>query len=342
MVRFAKIVLFLAISGLWSAASTTGCQIVDDPGDGFLPAGGEPDPILGGQQTLFGRWQGVVALLGDSGEFCSGALIHPRVVVTAGHCVLYPDGDVDLVFHPEQLQVLAGADVFADGGTEYVSGVEEIEVHFTWIGGLYDPTQYDVAAILLGEEALGLERYAVRVEPFPEVGDPGKIVGYGPDGTEGVGIHRDGDVEVTSLDQRLIYVGGEAGACPGDSGGPLFTEQGEDWVLTGVASLANCEEPPVTAATNLVTVRDWLDFVVEDWTGDNLPTPDAGPEEDAGDDGGTDAGADGGDGGFSFKVHGEACSCDLVGHAGARRSSLHLLLVSLGVAIIASGGLRSR
>lgn len=329
MVRLAKILVFLVGFGLWPALSATGCQVVDLTDDGLIPAGGEPDPILGGQPTLFGRWQGVVALLGDGGEFCSGALIHPRVVMTAGHCVFYPDGDVDLVLHPEQLQVLAGAEVLVDGGVEFASAVEQIEAHFTWTGGLYDPMQYDVALVLLGDEALGLERYAVRVEPLPEVGDPGKIVGYGPDGAEGMGVHRDGDVEITDLGQRLIYVGGDAGACPGDSGGPLFTEQGEDWVLTGVASLANCEQPPVTAATNLVTVRDWLEFVVGEWTGDELPIPDAGPLEDAGVDGGADGGADGGDGEFTIKVHGEACSCAAIGNAAAPRTSLGLLLYSL-------------
>ncbi|MBW2276890.1 MAG: trypsin-like serine protease [Deltaproteobacteria bacterium] len=303
----------------------SGCQVADHPGNGISTAGGELESIIGGQQTLFGRWQGVVALLGDGGEFCSGALVHPRVVVTAGHCVLFPDGDVDLVFHPEQLQVLAGANVLVDAGASLVSSVEDIEVHFTWSGGLYDPSEHDVAAILLSEEATGLELYAVRVEPFPEVGDPGVIVGYGPDGADGVGIHRDGEVEVTDVDQRLVYVGGDAGACPGDSGGPLFTEQGEGWVLSGVASLANCEQPATTAETNLVTVREWLDFVLEQWTGDNLITPDGGLEPDAGSDGGDDAGVDGGDGGFTIRASGEACSCDVVGR-GTDRSGLGSIL----------------
>jgi V8-like Glu-specific endopeptidase len=312
-VRGSKAIFFLAVSGLFLVAWAGGCQVAD-PGSGeigLVERG--PRPILGGEQTLFGRWQGVVALLGEGGEFCSGALVHPRVVVTAGHCVFYPDGGVDLVFHPEQLQALAGADVLADAGTAYVSDVEDIEVHFTWGGDLYDPTEYDAAAILLADEAGDLEQYAVRVTPAPMVGDPGVIVGYGPDGADGIGVHRDGEVEVTDVEQRLIYVNGDAGACPGDSGGPLFTEQGEDWVLSGVASLANCEQPAVTAATNLVTVRGWLDFVVEQWTGDHLIAPDGGDGQDAGGDAGEDAGSDGGDGGFVVSGHGDACGCEAVG-----------------------------
>ena len=304
------------------------CEIAVCGGDESCASTPEPNGILGGEETLFGRWQGVVALLGEGGEFCSGALVHPRVVVTAGHCVLYPEGGVDLVFHPEQLQVLAGADVLADGGVVFESNVEDIEVHFTWSGDLYDPTEHDVAAILLVDEPAGLEQYAVRVAPSPMVGDPGVIVGYGPDGVDGVGVHRDGEVEVTNVDERLVYVGGDSGACPGDSGGPLFTEQGGGWVLSGVASLANCEQPPVTAETNLVTVREWLDFVVEQWTGDNLIAPDGGPDQDAGADAGEDAGADGGDGGVTIKGHGEACSCHAVGQrpgTGALAILAHIL-----------------
>jgi len=308
-----KRAILLAVFYAWLATIAPGCQVAGEPVNDLLVAGGGAESIIGGDETLFGRWQGVVALLGDGGEFCSGALVHPRVVVTAGHCVLYPDGDVDLVFHPEQLQVLAGADVLSDAGLPYTSEVEDIEVHYSWSGELYHPDEYDVAVILLSEAATGLEIYAVRVEPFPQVGDPGVIVGYGPDGADGTGVHRDGEVEVTNVDERLVYVSGDAGACPGDSGGPLFTEQGDGWVLSGVASLANCEQPATTAETNLVTVRDWLAFVVEQWTGDDLITPDGGIEPDAGQDAGDDAGADGGDAGWSIKAHGEACSCRTVG-----------------------------
>ena len=70
------------ILGFFSIIAIGGCDGVG--GDAVLT--GSPSGIVGGTETNFETWKGVVALVSDEG-LCSGALIAPRVVLTAGHCV---------------------------------------------------------------------------------------------------------------------------------------------------------------------------------------------------------------------------------------------------------------
>jgi hypothetical protein len=47
--------------------------------------------IVNGRTTTQGEWEGVVMVIGGNGDcldlgLCSGAFIHPQIVMTAGHC----------------------------------------------------------------------------------------------------------------------------------------------------------------------------------------------------------------------------------------------------------------
>src|SRR5512138_3522047 len=44
-----------------------------------------PAPIVGGSEVPAGKWPDAVAVLGAQGS-CTGTLIAPTVVLTAGHC----------------------------------------------------------------------------------------------------------------------------------------------------------------------------------------------------------------------------------------------------------------
>ncbi|MEY4630162.1 MAG: hypothetical protein RIQ81_282 [Pseudomonadota bacterium] len=48
--------------------------------------------IYGGKPTIPGQFAGTVALLDHEGLRCTGTLIHPRIIITAGHCVAAPQG----------------------------------------------------------------------------------------------------------------------------------------------------------------------------------------------------------------------------------------------------------
>ncbi len=51
-----------------------------------ITAHAQPAPVVGGTKVPAGKWNDVVAVIGHRGT-CSGTLIAPDVVLTAGHCV---------------------------------------------------------------------------------------------------------------------------------------------------------------------------------------------------------------------------------------------------------------
>jgi len=259
---------------------------------GGAPGGAEG--IVNGEETGFARWRGVVALVGEGGSLCTATLVHPEVAVTAAHCVYYPPWEIDYVAHPEDVRVLAAADVLADMDAAHVARLAEAVAHPSWEGDFYDQQQRDLAMVRLDEAAVDLDVHAVRAAPSPEPGDTATIVGYGPAGDEGVGIHRDGEAEIVYVDERSVLAQSGAGACPGDSGGPLFTDQDGEPKVTAVMSLSDCAAFGSTTSMNLVSVRDWVSEVLEGWTGSGLPRTDAGV--DTGADSGPDAALDASDG----------------------------------------------
>src|SRR4030095_12862362 len=50
-----------------------------------LASSGDPMRVIGGTEVPAGKWPDAVAVLGAQGS-CTGTLIAPDVVLTAGHC----------------------------------------------------------------------------------------------------------------------------------------------------------------------------------------------------------------------------------------------------------------
>lgn len=249
---------------------------------------------------------GVVLALIPGGIGCTGTAISPRVVLTAKHCT---QGST-----ASEWRVLVGIAPLSPQTRDAEYLVSEIRETPGGTG-----VGEDLAIMLLDSDfEFPTYRYAFEGHSSVAAGAPARHVGFGntvagDNSSAGTRNTRSGNL--TEVFSQSLNA--EVGACPGDSGGPLFNA---DDVLLGVAhdilsSDCNGEarftrlEPWANLiATALTDTNGCVPVAWDDPCGDGVDndcngTIDDGcvpPEEDAGGDDGGDAGIDaGGDAGGS-------------------------------------------
>ncbi|HTV23870.1 MAG TPA: trypsin-like serine protease [Polyangiaceae bacterium] len=224
--------------------------------------------VMGGTVVPEGRWDEV------SGHSCTGVLIAPRWVLTAGHCTL-GNTDVQLKHRQE--------------GHSVVAAVQ----HPDWQNTL------DVGLLELDSDA--------DVEPaqiafgcgsqYISDGAEVQIVGYGatsPSGRQFNDQLREATTEIVDADcsgddwscfvpgQELIAGHPGVDTCPGDSGGPLYVWTDSGPLLAGITSRASNPgatptggvEEPCGSVPGLYVRADAVVDWIEDTTGESLPEPD--------------------------------------------------------------------
>ena len=244
-------------------------------------------PVLAGSALLFaapaqaivggaapsaeGVGRSVVTIVGSRGNFCSGALIAPKLVLTAAHCA-QPGAVYKLVE--------TGADK-----QPQLRDVRTTAVHpgFNMQEMLAHRATADVALLQLEAPAQGKTAAALGAPQLPIVpGNRFTIAGIGVtvrgEGSSGgtiraaglIATGKPGTLQIRLVDPLTLGARDGLGACTGDSGGPVFEDQPGGSHIIGVISWSTGPNGTggcggLTGVTPLTLYRDWILQTARQW-----------------------------------------------------------------------------
>ena len=304
--------------------------------------------IGGGADAVHDSVVSIVAHVDASApELCSGTVIAPRVVLTAGHCTLGQD--------PAGLVVGVGPSASAPTRVLAVAGV----VTFPRYRGVDDlPGGTDLGAILLAEDA-GLPSVPLLAgDAGALLGGPVTVVGYGQSSAsdlESSGTRRAAVTSVSAVCSAMLSFGdATTNACHGDSGGPLLLA-GDAGGESLAAVVSYGDELHCATASRAVRVDRYASWIADVLAGvassdggacaDCPPAAadcegDAGSDGEAGGDGPVDAPASAADAGVSRGLR-VAGGCGVArGGSGAGEAGLPVIAMVL-VIVFRLGSARS-
>jgi secreted trypsin-like serine protease len=226
--------------------------------------------VGGGAPSIDGVARSVITIVGSRGNFCTGSLIAPKIVLTAAHCV-QPGAEYRIVDNSSRQPAL--------------QAVRSVAIHpaFKMDAMLAHRATADVALLQLDTPAKGKAAAILGMPTIPiAIGGRFIVAGIGVtvrgDGKSGgtirvVGLVASG--KPGTLQMRLVDPVGQGtreglGACTGDSGAPVFEDKPDGPVIVGVVSWSTGPNGSdgcggMTGVTPLTLYRDWLLQTARQW-----------------------------------------------------------------------------
>lgn len=233
----ARLVLF-AILILGFGACSSGGGDSEDNGDG--DTGGENTPgkdacgdlglkIIDGSSCSTDQ-SAVVSLtmyeFDGSAAACTGTLIDPTHVLTAGHCFSFRTVAVDVQF----------------GGTTVQAS--NFERHPNYFEDEANLAVFNDVAVVTVQPPAGVSPVPLLLSKAPQVGEVFDIFGYGFDENGQIGTLKSGQMQIDDVTDNHIFSlfdGQGSNTCQGDSGGPAIQVVNGQAAVIGVTSSGSAE-----------------------------------------------------------------------------------------------------
>jgi len=213
----------------------------------------------------------IVTIVGSRGNFCTGSVIAPSLVLTVAHCV-QPGADYKIVQY--------GADK-----TPQLQDVKSVAIHpgFRMEAMLAHRATADVALLRLGGPAKGKAPAPLGAPQLPiAVGAEFTIAGVGVtvrgDGKSAgtirsaalVATGKPGTLQIRLVDPATMGAREGLCACTGDSGSPVHEDQQNGATIIGVVSWSTGPNGSggcggITGVTPLTLYRDWILQTARQW-----------------------------------------------------------------------------
>lgn len=233
----------------------------------------DQDRLVDGQVTQGDRAVAAMVIAsGGNQSLCTGTLVADRALLFAAHCVQPNIESVDVYFGADLFAFAEGDDPTFIANTRAV----EVRVHPDWTGNAEQGNDF---AIALLEDSPPINPVPLNIDPPEYLSSDVRLVGFGHDTVEvengelsfsGQGLKRTGFAFLADVTNDFVAVdstGDNAGACPGDSGGPTFALAGGLEVLIGVTSFSDFPPDRLDLRCDAISVQarvdTHLDFIIE-------------------------------------------------------------------------------